>query len=291
MTLQWGYTVLRLHPLLPFLLIVNAATGNVSFILPMALALLMHEAGHFLACRCFGLTVSSIEITPFGGMMEIERFGSVSPMRRFLIALAGPLFSLLGLLLLPELTRVLSLSLTLTQPLTRHHLLLLVLNLLPVTPLDGGHMAETLLRRFFPRFHSERLLLMLNTAAALLLCLLSVLLACRGELNFAPAFAGLYLLYAGWREQCGLPAPYISTLIGRRQQLLSGKALPVRVLAVGPEMPVRRISALLSGKQYHEIWVLTADGMTVQGRIDEKTFCEALFNHTDATAAEMLKVL
>ena len=284
MTVQWGYTVLRLHPLLPAVAALSAVTGGGSFLLPMAAALLWHEAGHYLLCRLCRLTVSSVEFTPFGGMMVIEGLDAAPRPQKLLIALGGPLFSFLGLLLLPPLADALPFSFT--QPLARHHLLLLIMNLLPVPPLDGGRAIRALLQGQT----ADRALAWLTRGAALLLCLLSAIFAFRGQLNFAPAFAGLYLLYAGHAERSRVPAHYISALIGRRQQLRDGRALPVRALAVGPEMKLRHAAALMTGRQYHEIWVLSPDGMEVTGKLGEKAFCDALLTQGDATVSEALSV-
>ena len=284
MTVQWGYTVLRLHPLLLFVWALSAVTDGGSFLLPMAAALTWHETGHYLFCRLCRLTVSSVEFTPFGGMMAIEGLDAAPPLHRFLAALGGPLFSLLGLLLLPPLADALPFSFT--QPLARHHLLLLIINLLPVPPLDGGRM----LRALLPGRTAEKALTWLTRGTALLLCLLSAVFAFRGQLNFAPAFAGLYLLYAGHAERSRVPTHYVSALIGRRQQLMDGKALPVRALAVGPEMKLRHAAALMAGRQYHEVWVLSPDGMEVTGKLDEKAFCDALLTQGDAAVSEALSL-
>ena len=151
-------------------------------------------------------------------------------------------------------------------------------------PLDGGRAIRALL----PGQKADWALTWLTRGTAFLLCLLSAVFAFQGRLNFAPAFAGLYLLYAGHAERSRVPAHYVSALIGRRQQLQAGKALPVRALAVGPEMKLRHAAALMTGRQYHEVWVLSPDGIEVTGKLGEKAFCDALLTQGDATVSEAL---
>ena len=59
-------TTLRMHPLFPLLLLLYLLGGQGTMIAAYLLALLLHEAGHCWAARRVGLTVSEIELTPFG---------------------------------------------------------------------------------------------------------------------------------------------------------------------------------------------------------------------------------
>ncbi len=114
---------------------------------------LLHEFGHALACRQTGGTADQIVLWPLGGI------AFVSPPRRpgamlWSIA-AGPL---VNVVLVPVLTVAVWLAAqaanespdlyVLTQWLWRINLGLLIFNMLPVYPLDGGQILRSLL--WFP---------------------------------------------------------------------------------------------------------------------------------------------
>jgi Zn-dependent protease len=107
-------------------------------------SVLLHEIGHSVVARCFGLPVHAITLHILGGVSEIDEEPR-SPGREFLIAAAGPLLSLaLGaggyaLLLLVPLPGVAAL---LVEALTVANLLVGVFNLLPGLPLDGGRLVR-----------------------------------------------------------------------------------------------------------------------------------------------------
>ncbi|HWR36359.1 MAG TPA: site-2 protease family protein [Clostridia bacterium] len=88
--------------------------------------LLLHELGHWLAARAFGVGVEAIGICAWGGFISRER--SVSPWHNAAISLAGPAVSL-----------VLFIAFGFAQQGTfaAINLLLFVGNLLPVPGTDG----------------------------------------------------------------------------------------------------------------------------------------------------------
>ncbi|GAA2730937.1 hypothetical protein GCM10010439_45170 [Actinocorallia aurantiaca] len=111
-----------------------------SFALFLYLSVFLHELGHAITARAFGLPVRAIILHLLGGVTHLER-EATRPGASFLIAAAGPLLSLLlaaaGLAVdlladLPPVPELLLRALTLTN------LTVGVFNFLPGLPLDGG---------------------------------------------------------------------------------------------------------------------------------------------------------
>jgi Zn-dependent protease len=107
-------------------------------------SVLLHEIGHAVVARCFGLPVRAITLHILGGVSEIEQEPR-TPGREFLVAAAGPILSLaLGaagyaVLVLVPLPGV---AVLLLQALTLANLIVGVFNLLPGLPLDGGRLVR-----------------------------------------------------------------------------------------------------------------------------------------------------
>jgi Zn-dependent protease len=122
----------------------RGADGSVAWLLACAAALLLfasvvlHELGHALVARRYGLPVHAITLFALGGVTEIAD-APPEPVRDFLVAVAGPVVSLL-LALLGGLAwwavhaplDLLLLQLALTNG------AIVLFNLLPGYPLDGG---------------------------------------------------------------------------------------------------------------------------------------------------------
>ena len=105
----------------------------------LSASVLLHEFGHALVARHYGLRVSGITLFALGGVAEISD-APAEPVRDLLIAIAGPLASLALALLCGAIwwavdvpaVAVLALHLALTNA------VMVLFNLLPGAPLDGG---------------------------------------------------------------------------------------------------------------------------------------------------------
>ncbi len=112
-----------------------------AFAVLLYVSVLLHEFGHALTARAFGLPVRGITLHFLGGYTEIER-ESPTPGRDIVVSAAGPALSLVlgGLGLLG--TQVVDDDVLrfLVWELALANLVVGVFNLLPALPLDGGHM-------------------------------------------------------------------------------------------------------------------------------------------------------
>ncbi len=280
-------TLVKVHPLFPSLVLFSIFTGSQTIIYTL-LSLLLHESGHLLVLKLFRIQPTHISLTPFGGIIELPENGSLSFAAAFFSAAAGPLFSLAGCFLSLLLLKGQVLSLISAFSFLRANLLLLLFNLLPVLPLDGGRMLQLILARFFQRKQVSNVLLILGNIIALSLIGLSVYSAMQGQYQFAPAFAGLYVLYGcGMENRCSA-YHYYTNLIARRTRPIT-HPLPVQQLAVSAQTSLENMLPQLKANHYHQFSVLHEDGMAQLGSLDEAEYCALLMENSFLTFAEALK--
>lgn len=289
MTVRLGNAVMRVHPVLPLLWGAMILMKKDRILLSGLCALLLHEAGHLCMIRLTRKTLTEMEWTPFGARMTVADLAETEALPAFLIALGGPLFSLMGCMLSPLLLRLEAFSFFFVQDFARFSLAMLALNLLPVLPLDGGRMLAAALSKFFPPQTVRRALLISGMAAGGALTAVSFFAAWRGRLDLLPCFAGLYLVYAASRERGETGAKYLSALIARRQRIEKNEPLPVQLLAAGEKTPLFRLLPRMKNQCYHSVLVLSPDGMTVLGRISEGKLCEALLKDPSESLGACLK--
>ena len=139
-----------------------------------ALAALLHECGHLLAAGWMRIPLRSLRLDLLGARIEVgERMLSYG--EEWLLAAAGPLFSLLGSIAAAPLWQTAAFF----RIFSAASLLLGVLNLLPVGSFDGGRMAEAMLCRVVGADATYRVMSVLTFVSLFLLWMLSVYLLLR----------------------------------------------------------------------------------------------------------------
>ncbi|MFL6091110.1 MAG: M50 family metallopeptidase [Aeromicrobium sp.] len=117
-------------------------TAAALFVLGLYVSVFLHELAHMVAARGFGLRVRSITLHILGGETSIEGPGR-TPMQEFVIAVVGPIVSLLigfGCFLEGQGHPVIA-------SLGWINIVVGVFNLLPGLPLDGGRALRALIWR------------------------------------------------------------------------------------------------------------------------------------------------
>ena len=142
---------------------VDSGGGDLAFVLATASALLffgsviLHELGHAIVARRNGIAIAGIDLWLFGGMARMRRDAG-SPGVEFRIAVAGPLVTVVVIVLcaagavlfgggvdeLRRPDRSPDAAFALLGFLAYVNTLLLVFNLLPGLPLDGGRIVRAL---------------------------------------------------------------------------------------------------------------------------------------------------
>ena len=150
--------------LLPlFVLFSNLGAGldklafEMLFVFAAFFCIALHEVGHALAARAYGIRTRHITLYPIGGIAALERMPE-KPLHEVVVALAGPAVNVViavglfgglvvGGLVMPWATGPMEVVPEFLGQLVFANLFLCAFNLLPAFPMDGGRVLRALLAR------------------------------------------------------------------------------------------------------------------------------------------------
>ena len=171
--LHWTFIILITALFLLLLAAGDARTaiGVVAFIAALFGCVLLHELGHALCAKRYGIGTRDITLLPIGGLARLERMPT-EPAKEFWVAVAGPavnvaIAGLLALLILAlqgtgGLTDVSFLrgdeefGGNLLGKLMWINVILVIFNMLPAFPMDGGRVLRAALATRLPYHRATR---------------------------------------------------------------------------------------------------------------------------------------
>jgi Zn-dependent protease len=167
-------------------------------------SVILHELGHALVARRYGVRTIEIVMFPIGGVARLAR--NPRPREEFWIAIAGPAVNfviaagLLGYLALSgSMGHFSALGIasdhTLPHRIAAGNLILALFNLLPAFPMDGGRILRSLLARSRPEEEATRLAAKAGQVLAILMGLYGLLVG-----NFFLIFIAFFVYLGAAQE-------------------------------------------------------------------------------------------
>lgn len=222
---------IKIHPLFGVLVILTIIFGGGASMLWTFLAVLLHEAGHYLVAKSRGYIMGSLVLMPFGAEMSTkESFDSKSSV---MIGLAGPVTNIVLALITVGIWWVFPSAYTVTRPFLNANISMAFFNLLPVYPLDGARVLVGLSKNKLKAIKWLKVFGVIVSVCALILFVLS----CFATPNFTFAVVAIFLFYGAITDRA--EESYVSifssiskdyTIGVERKNILISKDVPLQRL-------------------------------------------------------------
>ena len=231
----------------------------------LMLALGVHEGAHLLAARLCRVEILEIRLMPFGGSARMENPYRLSPAQLIPVALAGPAANLLLACAVSALAQWRLISAAAAGAHAAINLALMLFNLAPVLPLDGGRVLCAVLSRFLGEHRALSVGLLLGRLCAAGLCVgfIAAGLA-MGIWNISLPLAAVFLLCAAPDEQHALTDAHAQRLEAALTR--QDRPMPARLYQLSADSTVAEAVRLLRPRE--RSWFLCMRGDAPDGVID-----------------------
>ncbi len=249
--------------------------SGIGFILALFLCVLLHEYGHALTARKYGIKTRDITLYPIGGVARLERMPE-KPIEELWVALMGPavnvviaagLFALLfltgGLVPLAELGVA---SGSFLERVMVVNISLVLFNLIPAFPMDGGRVLRALLAMRMDYVRATQVAASIGQGLALVF-------------GFVGLFSNPFLLFIaffvwiGASQEAG--AVQMKNVISG---IPVGRAMLTDYKSLSPRDSLSCMAQLILAGSQHDFPVIDDDGR-ILGVVTRDDFLAALTQH------------
>lgn len=264
-------------------MVLSLLTGYLLEMITLFGIVLIHELGHVFAAKSFQWRVTEVRLLPFGGVAVVEESGNVSAYQEICVTLAGPLQNAWMVLLSLLMLAVGWGDGAWWNYFMQANLLVGAFNLLPILPLDGGKLMQSILS-YAISYHKT---LAVTTHVSLWMSGLLVVVACLPwsgtgiQLNLL--LIGAFLFYSNWYGYRHISYNYMRFLMSRctrfpLDQLYEDKQIDrSEPLLVSFKHPIAEVLKMFRREKYHWIYVLNDQG-TVQHIVPEQRLIDYFFS-------------
>ena len=153
---------IHFHPTYYIMALGYALTGHYLHLITFTSLILIHELGHTLAAKLFKIKVLKITIYPYGGQTKLEDYLNRDLHQEIFVASSGVILQFLFYLLICFLYQKGTIRTYVMDLFTFYNNQIILFNLLPIYPLDGGRILLTILYHFFSYLKANTLIIIFS---------------------------------------------------------------------------------------------------------------------------------
>lgn len=236
-------------------------------------ALILHEWAHILAAAALGMTITEMELFPFGCAAKMQCF-AMSRAKEIIVAAAGPAANMLAACAVFIIDRYYE-SFAVSGKLISANLAIATVNLLPALPLDGGRIARAVFASFMGFRRATKFMSLLGVFFAAMIAGAGVYTAVQGTFNPSFFVMGFFLCLSALKEMRNAPYTLIRDLSGKRQRMDARKTININRFAAMQGEKLSDIMREFEAGKYNIVTVLDKD-MGILGELDERQILDGM---------------
>ncbi|BDG46312.1 M50 family metallopeptidase [Parageobacillus sp. KH3-4] len=277
---------IHIHPLLWLFSGIAVMTAHFKQLFLLFFIVLIHELGHAVAAAFFSWRVKRILLLPFGGVAEVEEHGNRPFREELIVTLAGPAQHLWLMAIALFLWKMGMMTSEGWNLFIHYNTAILVINLLPIWPLDGGKLMFLFFTYYFP-FSEAHQKTIVSSMAMLAFFAIAVLFIQPKQLDLWMIV--MFLIASLWKEWKHRHYVVMRFLLERYYGKRSDYT-KLRTISVFEEERISQVLQKFYRGQKHSIVIMRYNSERVT--LDENEILHAFFaeKQTDVPLSQLIYV-
>ncbi len=245
----------KVHPLFYLLGVYYAFTGKIFIFIICTLIALIHELGHSFTAEKLGYRLDKIVLMPFGAVITGNIKG-LNVKEQIKVALAGPLVNLYLSIGFYALWWLFPLTYTLTNDIVDISNQMLIMNLMPVFPLDGGRVLLAIISSFTGEEKAQKINKWISVVFCVAFMVLFVIGLVKGVVNISLISFALFILTSLLTNDKQIKFVKFSFSVNE-ENLKRGMLVKRQALSVNAT--IKRLLQIIEPSYFNEITIYNGD--------------------------------
>ena len=261
--------------LVPMLILSYILGSQMTFFISFGVVLI-HELSHLLCAILMDVEVKSIVILPFGMTLRLSNDLIRYPKKEIAIALAGPFSNVIMLYISRFFYREYSQNINFLLFVIINWAILL-LNLIPVPPLDGGRIFRAVLIKTSGLMKAVRLMQRISHLFIALIFAFGIVILVMTHGNPSLCIIGAFLVFSLTEEKRSSDFLIMNALIHEKEKFKQCSLIPTSTLTIGYRTPAYKIIKKLNLSTFYIIYIVD-DSLKIIKTATESDFIRAVKN-------------
>ncbi len=258
---------------------VGAVMGYIKELAVVFALISIHETFHVITAKYYGISVTSVELMPFGGVARMESIAHVEPSTEIIIALAGPWVNFMLILCALLLEYFGLVPFERLQFFINVNLMLGFFNLYPALPLDGGRILRAILSTRIGTKAANSICITIGRATSIALAILYFYLLIGHTINNpSMLLIGIFMFVSAGKQQTTMVLVALKDIVYKKKKLACQGAIRVNEIALDQSTPVKKVIDRFAANRYHLVLVLD-DNLNIMGYLNESEILDLVVRY------------
>lgn len=288
--LHIGKTEIQIHVSVMVYALYAILTGRCFAVCISLISIVLHEAAHAVVSALSGHAPRSIELTLLGAVMKLEDDDLLPTVRRLLVILAGPAMTCAICLLSSRLTLANICNEKVGKVIFMSNLSILMINMLPVFPLDGGRLLSMILNMLISKRLVNRVMRIAGLLTGLGLICVNIYVSWKYAcFSLSLAMIGCCIMYCSSTATNSYALYELQSFMDRKIRFEKHCTCKTRFYTVAHTQPLCKVIRLLPENRIAAYVCVEAGSARFLGEMTEFDLIQAYLKTPDGTMKDALK--